>query len=158
MRIGLISDTHGLLRSEALAFLQGSDHILHAGDIGDPAILDALARIAPLTAVRGNNDTGAWARRLNEVEQVRLGGILVHLLHDRGELAIDPQAKGVRVVVAGHSHKPSVQEEGGVLFVNPGSAGRRRFSLPIAAGELLIEGGEVTARTVVLQAAPAPRR
>ncbi|AEG92019.1 Conserved hypothetical protein [Ramlibacter tataouinensis TTB310] len=158
MRIGLISDTHGLLRPEALAFLAGSDHILHAGDIGDAAILEALAGIAPLTAVRGNNDTGPWARQLKEVEQLRLAGVGIHLLHDRHELAIDPPASGVRVVVAGHSHKPLVQEQGGVLYINPGSAGPRRFSLPVSVGELLIEDGGVRARTVTLEVAPRPRR
>lgn len=158
MRVGLISDTHGLLRPEALAALAGCDHLLHAGDIGDAAILQALAAIAPLTAVRGNNDTGPWARSLREVEQVRLSGVLIHLLHDRQQLAIDPAALGVRVVVSGHSHKPLVQEQGGVLFVNPGSAGPRRFSLPIAVGELLIEDGQVRARTIALEVATRPRR
>lgn len=157
MRIGLISDTHGLLRPEALEFLQGSDRILHAGDIGGPAILQALARIAPVTAVRGNNDGDAWAQPLNAVEQVRVGGVVVHLLHDCAQLGTDPRAHGVRVVVCGHSHKPRVQEHDGVLFVNPGSAGPRRFSLPVSVGELLVGHGGVRARTVVLPVAPRPR-
>jgi hypothetical protein len=153
MRIGLISDTHNLLRPEALAFLQGCDHILHAGDVCDGAVLEALAALAPLTAVRGNNDRGAWAARLRETEQVELGGVRIHLLHDLAQLDIDPAAAGVRVVVSGHSHQPFIDERDGVLFVNPGSAGPRRFRLPIAAGELRIADGAVEARLVDLVAA-----
>ena len=149
-RIGLISDTHGLLRPEALAFLAGSDHIVHAGDVGDPAILDALAAIAPVTAIRGNVDTDAWASRLPETTRVTIGGVTIHVLHDLAALDLKPHAHGIRVVVYGHSHKPSVIERDGVLYVNPGSAGPRRFRLPISAAELLIEGGSVTARGVDL--------
>jgi len=140
-RIGLVSDTHGLLRPEVMDYLAGSDHIIHAGDIGDPAILDALASIAPVTAVRGNNDHGPWTAALPVEVTVALGAIRVHVIHDLAELAPDPGAAAVAVVVSGHSHMPAVREEAGVLFVNPGSAGRRRFRLPIAAGELLLTSG-----------------
>ena len=145
LRIGLVSDTHGLLRPEASAFLAGSDHIVHAGDICDPRILDALRALAPLTAVRGNNDHGAWAERLRGSESLQLGGIMLHVLHDLAALAIDPAAAGVQVVVSGHSHQPRVSRRDGVLYVNPGSAGPRRFRLPIAAAELRIQGRDVTA-------------
>jgi putative phosphoesterase len=134
--IGLISDTHGLLRPEALASLEGSDHIIHAGDIGDPAILQALSAIAPLTAVRGNNDTGAWARGIPETRTVEVAGVRIHVIHDLAQLRAPP--RGVRVVVSGHSHVPRNFEKDGVLYVNPGSAGPRRFRLPVTAGKLLI--------------------
>lgn len=150
VRIGLISDTHGLLRPQALDFLRGSDHILHAGDIVGAAILDQLAGLAPLTAVRGNNDHGDWAQALPETVTVTLGGVTIHMLHDLKELAIDPAARGVRVVVAGHSHKPACEERDGVLYVNPGAAGRRRFTLPVSVGELLVEDGRVDVRLVTL--------
>ncbi|WP_306398161.1 metallophosphoesterase family protein [Telluria beijingensis] len=150
MRVGLISDTHGLLRPQALDFLRGSSHIVHAGDIVDPAILDRLAEVAPLTAVRGNNDHGEWAQALPETATLSLGGITIHILHDLKELAIDPAAQGVRVVIAGHSHKPACEERGGVLYVNPGSAGRRRFTLPVSVGELLVGRGQVDARLLTL--------
>jgi putative phosphoesterase len=152
VRIGLISDTHGLLRPEALDFLAGSDHIVHGGDIGGPDILERLAAIAPLTVVRGNNDTAAWAKSIPETARLEIGGIGVYVIHDIKELDIDPGAAGVRVVVSGHSHKPACVERGGVLYVNPGSAGRRRFSLPIAAAELLVEDGHVEVRLVTLAA------
>lgn len=150
LRIGLISDTHGLLRPEALDFLAGSDHIVHGGDIGGPDILERLGTLAPLTVVRGNNDTAAWARAIPETARLELGGVGLFVIHDLKALDIAPAAAGVRVVVAGHSHKPSCTERGGVLYVNPGSAGRRRFSLPISAGELSIENGEVTVKLVTL--------
>lgn len=150
-RIGLISDTHGLLRSEAQAFLQGCEHIIHAGDIGDPRILEQLATLAPVTAVRGNNDRDAWAERLRETETLRVAEVLIHVVHDLAQLTIAPAAAGVRVVVSGHSHKPRVeQRDGGVLFVNPGSAGPRRFRLPIAVGELIVDGDSVSARITEL--------
>jgi putative phosphoesterase len=152
MRIGLISDTHGLLRPEALDFLAGSDHIVHGGDIGNPDILARLAAIAPLTVVRGNNDTAAWAKEIPVTARIEHGGVPVYVIHDLKELDIDPARSGVRVVVSGHSHRPACVERGGVLYVNPGSAGRRRFSLPIAAGELLIEDGRVVPRLVTLAA------
>jgi putative phosphoesterase len=150
LRVGLISDTHGLLRPEALAFLAGSDLIVHGGDICEPAILDALATIAPVTAVRGNNDRGAWAARLRESELLQAGAIWIYAIHDRAAIDIDPVAAGVAVVVSGHSHQPSVEERAGVLYVNPGSAGPRRFRLPISLGELTVRGREVHARTVEL--------
>lgn len=147
-RIGLISDTHGLLRPAALDFLRGADHIVHGGDIGGPDILETLAALAPLTAVRGNNDREPWAAALPLQVDLEFGGVKIHVLHDIADLPAP--APAVRVVVAGHSHKPRVQEQGGILYVNPGSAGRRRFSLPIALGELCIRNGEVTARIVEL--------
>lgn len=151
MRIGLISDTHGLLRPEAVAFLQGSDHIVHAGDIVGAGILEQLARIAPVTAVRGNNDVGEWADPIRETESVTLGGVPVYVLHDLNDLKSRRLPPGVRVVVSGHSHKPLVREDAGVLYVNPGSAGPRRFSLPVSVGELWVDGaGGVQARLVEL--------
>ncbi|MBQ5947240.1 metallophosphoesterase family protein [Massilia sp. ST3] len=150
MRVGLISDTHGLLRPQALDFLRGSAHILHAGDIVGPEILERLGELAPVSAVRGNNDLGAWAAGLPHALRLELGGVGVYMIHDLKELDIDPVAAGVRVVVAGHSHKPSRVERDGVLYVNPGSAGRRRFTLPISVGELFIEGGDVRVRLVTL--------
>lgn len=154
LRIGLISDTHGLLRPEALAYLAGADHIVHGGDIGGPEILERLAALAPLTVVRGNNDTAPWARALPETARLDIGGVSLLAIHDVKDLARhvdgDPAALGVRVIVSGHSHKPACSERGGVLYVNPGSAGRRRFSLPIAAGELLVEEGRVRVRLATL--------
>ena len=150
LRAGLISDTHGLLRPEAIAFLQGCDLIVHGGDICDPAVLDELAKIAPVTAVRGNNDKGDWAKRLRETEMLQVGAAWVYVVHDLADLDIDPVATGVRVVVSGHSHRPGSSERGGVLYINPGSAGRRRFSLPISAAELVIEGASVRPRIVTL--------
>jgi uncharacterized protein len=146
LRIGLVSDTHGLLRPQAFAFLKGSDAIVHGGDIGNPGILDALRELAPLTVVRGNNDREAWAAGIAETELVEFGGVHLYAIHDLSQLDIEPAAAGVRVVVSGHSHKPKIEEKGGVLYVNPGSAGPRRFKLPIAVAELLIDGGAVTAR------------
>ncbi|HXD42858.1 MAG TPA: metallophosphoesterase family protein [Ramlibacter sp.] len=152
IRVGLVSDTHGLLRPEAKAFLQGSDFIVHAGDIGNPGILAELAAIAPVTAVRGNNDRGGWAEQLPLTEFLRVGEVFIYLIHDLAELDIDPSAAGVQVVVSGHSHQPAIEERDGILYVNPGSAGPRRFKLPIAAGELMVTGRSVSARTVQLPA------
>jgi putative phosphoesterase len=152
VRVGLISDTHGLLRPQALAALQGSDFIVHAGDIGSPMILQQLASIAPVTAVRGNNDRDHWADSVPETALLEAGGMRIHVLHDLKTLRLAPAADGVRVVVSGHSHKPQVQQQGGVLFVNPGSAGPRRFKLPVSIGWLRIEAGEVTAGIVELAA------
>lgn len=154
MRIGLISDTHGLLRPEALEFLRGCGRILHAGDIGKGDILARLAAIAPVTAVYGNNDEGqAWAKDIPETQRLVLGGVAFHLLHDVAQLDIDPRAEGVRVVVSGHSHKPLVREDAGVLYVNPGSAGPRRFKLPVSVGEVVVRAGKAAARTVALEIA-----
>ena len=150
-RIGLISDTHGLLRPEALAFLHGCDHIVHGGDIGGPDILAQLAGIAPLTAVRGNNDRDAWADAVPETDLVQVGGVFLYALHDIAELDIDAASAGVQVVVTGHSHKPSIDRRDGVLYVNPGSAGPRRFSLPISVGELIVDGDTLTPRIVELE-------
>ena len=150
LRVGLISDTHGLLRPEAKAFLQGSDYIVHAGDICDSAILEELAAIAPVTAVRGNNDKGSWAAQLRETERLQVGEIVIYAIHELSRLDIEPGTAGVRVVVSGHSHKPLVEERRGVLYVNPGSSGPRRFTLPISAGELIINGSMVSGRTVEL--------
>ena len=150
IRVGLISDTHGLLRPQAVAALQGSNFIVHGGDIGDAAVLDALRAIAPLTVVRGNNDREPWAARIPETDFLQVAGVLVYAIHDLSQIDIDPAAAGVRVVVSGHSHKPKVEERGGVLYVNPGSAGPRRFKLPIAVAELVVTGDAVTARIVEL--------
>jgi putative phosphoesterase len=146
LRIGLISDTHGLLRPEAREFLEGCDHILHAGDIGGEDVLQELSAIAPITAVRGNNDKGTWAEALSETELVKFGEVFVYLIHDIAELDIDPEGAGVAVVVSGHSHQPLIRSVDKVLYVNPGSAGPRRFKLPIAAAELRIVGDFVTPR------------
>jgi uncharacterized protein len=150
MRVGLISDTHGLLRPEALDFLAGSDHIVHSGDIGDPVILERLGAVAPLTVVRGNNDTAPWACTIPDTARVDFGAVALYAIRDLKLLAIDPRAAGVRIVVSGHSHRPACLERDGVLYVNPGSAGRRRFSLPIAAAELFIDDDAVRARLVTL--------
>lgn len=150
LRIGLISDTHGLLRPEAAAFLKGSDFIVHGGDIGNAGILEALAALAPLTVVRGNNDREPWAKAIAETELVKFGDVLLYAIHDLSQLDIDPAAAGVRVVVSGHSHKPGIEERNSVLYVNPGSAGPRRFRLPIAVAELMIDGDAVTARIAEL--------
>ena len=150
LRVGLVSDTHGLLRPEARAFLVGCDYIVHGGDVGDAEILDELAGMAPLIAVRGNNDTQIWAARLAQTELVRIGGIFLYVIHNLEELDIDPAAAGVRVVVSGHSHQPKVEERAGILYVNPGSCGPRRFKLPISAGELIVSGNAVKARIVDL--------
>jgi uncharacterized protein len=150
IRIGLISDTHGLLRPEALDVLRGSDFIVHAGDIGED-ILEPLSTIAPVTAVRGNNDRASWADRIGETEWLRFGEITLHVLHDLADLAIDPKAAGVDVVVTGHSHRPKIERRGGVLYVNPGSAGPLRFNLPVSVGLMQISGKEVTARIVELE-------
>ena len=151
LRVGLISDTHGLLRPQAIDFLQGSALIVHGGDICDPAILTALAAIAPVIAVRGNNDRGEWAERLRESELFRIGDAFIYAIHDVAAIDIEPRAAGVQVVVSGHSHQPSIRRDDGVLYVNPGSAGPRRFRLPISVGELTIAGASVTARTVELE-------
>ena len=151
MRIGVISDTHGLLRPEALAFLQGCDRIVHGGDIGDPRILDALAAIAPLTVVRGNNDGAAWADGVPETALMEAGGLRLFAIHDLALLRIDPVAEGIQVVVSGHSHRPLAEQRGPVLYLNPGSAGPRRFKLPISIAELRIEGARIAPRLVELR-------
>lgn len=143
MRIGVISDTHGLLRPQALAALQGSELILHAGDIGSAVVLEQLAAIAPLAAIRGNNDTEAWALAVPETRTVEASGKRFYLLHDLKALAVDPAATGIDVVVAGHSHKPLAEMREGVLYLNPGSAGPRRWRLPITLARLRIGDGRI---------------
>jgi len=170
VRIGLISDTHSLLRPEALQALAGVERIIHAGDIGTPDVIETLRTIAPVDAVRGNNDKGSWAKEFPPWLALELGGVGIHVLHDVKEYdvfvvratregspsakasgrrpaqkAMDPTAAGFRVVIAGHSHKPQVTERNGILFVNPGSAGPRRFSLPVTVGYLTVSGGNARA-------------
>jgi len=147
-RIGVISDTHGLLRPEALEALQGCDAILHAGDVGSAAILAQLAALAPTTAVRGNNDKEPWASDLPGREWIRIDGVLIHLLHDIADLDVDPAAAGLQVVITGHSHRPVIEERDGILYLNPGSAGPRRFKLPVTVAILEIEQGRASARIV----------
>ena len=149
-RIGLISDTHGLLRPEAVAALHGSDRIVHAGDIGAPGILDALATIAPVVAVRGNNDRDAWGARLPSIARVSVAGIRLLVIHDLAQLDRDPAAEDIDVVIAGHSHRPAIERRDGVLYVNPGSAGPRRFRLPVAVAMLKIVGARVEATAIAL--------
>ena len=151
LRIGLISDTHGLLRSEATAFLHGCDHILHGGDIGGPHILEQLAALAPVTAVRGNNDTQAWAASLPETRLLEFAAVRIYVIHNLDELELELSAAGVQVIVSGHSHHASVRERNGVVYVNPGSAGPRRFKLPITVAELEICGTTVTPKLVELR-------
>jgi hypothetical protein len=150
MRVGVISDTHGLLRPEALQALQGAEHILHAGDVGDPEILSALGNIAPVTAIRGNIDEGGVCGHLPATELVELGGRSIYMLHDVKKLDLNPEAAGIVAVLFGHSHKPLVEWRGGVLFLNPGSAGPRRFQLPVSVAWLHIEPGRLHAQVVPL--------
>ena len=148
--VGVISDTHGLVRPEALEALQGSELIVHAGDVGAPGVLEELGRVAPVVAVRGNNDRGAWAERLPLYDAVEVGGAFVYVLHDLKELDIAPAAAGFRVVVSGHSHKPLVEERRGVLYLNPGSAGPRRFKLPVTLARLKLDGPDASAEIINL--------
>ena len=150
MLVGVISDTHGLLRPEVLPALGGVEHILHAGDVGDVAILDRLRGIAPVTAIRGNVDVSGACSRLPETELVELGGVSLYMLHDLGALDLNPVAAGISVVISGHSHKPMMERRKGVLYFNPGSAGPRRFSLPVSLGLLLMDEGRVEPRLVEL--------
>jgi putative phosphoesterase len=154
MRIGVISDTHGLLRPEAVRALRGVERIIHAGDIGAPEVLEALRAIAPVTAVRGNNDRGAWARGLPETETLTVAGARIHVIHDVKELAIDPAKSGITMVIAGHSHQPKVETRDGVTFLNPGSAGPRRFTLPVTIARVDVSRGRTRARLVHLAVAP----
>jgi putative phosphoesterase len=150
MRIGVISDTHGLLRPEALKELRGSEHILHAGDVGSPDILDALREVAPVSAIRGNVDEAGPCRHLPPTELVELAGHDIYMLHDVHMLDLNPEAAGISAIVFGHSHKPMIERRRGVLFVNPGSAGPRRFQLPVTLAWLDIEATGVRARIVHL--------
>lgn len=149
-RVGVLSDTHGLLRPEALAALADSDLILHAGDVGDPEVLERLRRMAPVLAVRGNVDRGSWAADLPETRRVEVGDVSLCLLHDLGRLGAGPAPAGCRVVLYGHSHRPAVAERDGVLFLNPGSAGPRRFRLPVSVARLRIEGSRIKPELVDL--------
>jgi hypothetical protein len=151
IKIGLISDTHSLLRPQALESLQGSDFIIHAGDICDAAVLEQLTVLAPVTAVRGNNDRGAWADAIPDTNVLQAGATLLYVIHNIDEIDIDPGAAGFHAVIYGHSHKPMIEEKHGVLFVNPGSAGPRRFSLPISTGQLLISGSRIAPRLITLK-------
>lgn len=152
IRVGLISDTHGLLRAEALDALRGSDFIIHAGDIGHSDIIGRLELIAPVTAVRGNNDRDAWASALREIETLDVDDVRICVVHDLAQLVDDPATARFRVVVSGHSHQPRIKECNDVLYVNPGSAGPRRFNLPVSVGQLAISTGSVRAHLVTLDA------
>lgn len=154
MRIGLIADTHGLIRPAAISALAGCAHIVHAGDIGAPAVLEALAAIAPVSAVRGNNDRAPWASALPLDDVIAVGGCLLYVLHDLADL--DPAAAGFQVVVTGHAHRPAHEIRDDVHYINPGSAGPRRFRLPITLAELLIEEGRLSVRFVSLEKDGAP--
>jgi len=145
MKVGVISDTHGLLRPEAVELLRGSQHIIHAGDIGSPEIIPALEKIAPVTAVRGNVDTQSWARRFAETEVVELEGLHIYVIHDANALDLNPKAAGFAAVISGHSHQPKQEIKDGVLYFNPGSAGPRRFKLPISVGRLEVTEGKLHA-------------
>jgi putative phosphoesterase len=152
----VISDTHGLVRPEAMAALRGVDRIVHAGDIGSPAVLAALAAIAPVAAVRGNNDRAPWAAGLPETEVVEVGPARLYVLHDLHDLDLDPRAAGFAAVISGHSHVPRQEERDGVLYLNPGSAGPRRFRLPVSVGRLTVEAGRVSGALVPLEIAASP--
>jgi putative phosphoesterase len=148
LRVGLVSDTHGLLRPEARTFAAGCDYIIHGGDIGSAAILEQLSAMAPLIAVKGNNDRQSWAAHLPETEMIRVAGVFFYVIHDLSQLDIEPRAAGVHVIVSGHSHKPLIEQRDGILYINPGSCGPRRFKLPISVAEILVEGTKVKARTL----------
>ena len=150
MIIGVISDTHGLLREEAVKALAGSVHIIHAGDVGSAEVLEGLAKIAPLTAVRGNVDHGPWARKLPMSDVVEADGVSIYLLHDLQTLDLKPETGGFRVVVYGHSHVPRQEAKNCVLYFNPGSAGPRRFKLPVSVGRLHVESGKVRGEIIEL--------
>jgi putative phosphoesterase len=149
--VGVISDTHSLLRPEALEALRGSEHIIHAGDVGSTEILERLSAIAPMTAVRGNVDKGVWSRKLPETEVLELGGVSVYVLHDLARLDLKPKAAGFAAVISGHSHVPKQEMRDGVLYFNPGSAGPRRFKLPVSVGRLILEQGGVRGEILYLE-------
>jgi uncharacterized protein len=151
MIVGVISDTHGKLRQEAVEALRGVDRILHAGDVGDPQILEALARIAPVTAIRGNVDIQPWAQSLPETELMEIAGMSIYMLHDLSKLDLKPKAAGIAAVIYGHSHQPKMEEKNGVLYFNPGSAGPRRFTLPISVGKLVIDSGKISGEILELR-------
>jgi uncharacterized protein len=149
-RVGVISDTHGLLRPEALAALKGSELILHAGDIGKPEVLTSLGSIAPVFAIRGNNDREAWAKKIPDILKLRINRARLYIIHNVNDLEIDPAAEGFHAVISGHSHKPGLVRRNGTLFLNSGSAGPRRFKLPVAVARLRLQGQELHARIVEL--------
>ncbi|MBD2091466.1 metallophosphoesterase family protein [Microcoleus sp. FACHB-1515] len=149
-KIGVISDTHGLVRPEAIDALRGCELILHAGDIGKPEVLEKLRSIAPVIAVRGNNDKGDWAEAIPEQETLQIEAVSIHLLHIIQELSIVPQSAGIHLIISGHSHKPLIQERAGVLYLNPGSAGPRRFKLPVSIAHLQICDRQVQAEIIEL--------
>jgi|SRR5271165_2170877 len=151
MILGVISDTHGLLRPEALEALRGSDRILHAGDVGSRDILDHLRALAPVLAVRGNVDTQAWARKLPPTEVVETGGMSIYILHNLDELDLSPEAAGMQAIVYGHSHRPKMETRNGVLYFNPGSAGPRRFHLPVGIGRLIVEKEKIRGELIELK-------
>jgi putative phosphoesterase len=148
--LGVISDTHGLMRPEALKALEGATMIIHAGDIGTPEVLEALRKIAPVVAVRGNNDQGDWVYALSETEVVEVGSVALYMLHDVKTLDLDPVTAGFHAVISGHSHRPSIATRQGVLFLNPGSAGPRRFTLPVSVARLVICGNTIDAQLIEL--------
>jgi putative phosphoesterase len=152
--VGVISDTHGLLRPEAVAALEGSRYIVHGGDVGDESILRTLEAIAPVTVVRGNVDTGTWARRLPRTAVLDVDGVRIYAVHDISDLDIDPRTAGVNVIVFGHSHRPGIEPRGDVIYLNPGSAGPRRFDLPVSLARLTIEAGVAAAEIVELTLSP----
>ena len=156
--VGVISDTHGLLRPEAVKYLDGSELIIHAGDIGRPDILENLRTVGPVVAIRGNRDRDDWARELPETETVQIGAASIYVLHDLNQLDLDPAASGFDAVISGHSHRPSIQHRGAVLFLNPGSAGPRRFKLPISLAIMRIEDGSVEGELVIIPPTPQPKR
>jgi len=157
MMIGIISDTHGLLRPEACEQLAGVDHIIHAGDIGGPEVIAGLAELAPTTAIRGNIDTGRWAKDYPSTTRLKLGGQSLYVLHNLNDLNLDPAASGIDVVVSGHSHRPKIETVRGVLYLNPGSAGPRRFTLPIALATLDLVDDALRPRLHHLAILPGPR-
>ena len=148
--VGVISDTHGLLRPNALQALEGSDLIIHAGDVGRPEILDSLRSLAPVIAVRGNVDHGDWAQLLPNTQIAQVGEVLIYVLHDLHGLELEPAAAGFSAVISGHSHMPSIEQRNGVLYLNPGSAGPRRFSKPVSLAQIILQHGSISARIIPL--------
>jgi putative phosphoesterase len=151
LTVGIISDTHGLLRPEALDVLQNSDLIVHAGDIGSPLVINGLEDIAPVIAVRGNMDSETWASKIPFTEVFEVKGLFVYVIHDIARLDVVPETAGIRIIISGHSHKPLIREEKGILYINPGSAGPRRFTLPVSVSMLRINGDSVDAKIIKIK-------
>jgi putative phosphoesterase len=151
MRVGVVADTHGLVRPQVLKALSGCEHILHAGDIGSPDVIERLREVAPVTAIRGNVDRGVWADEFPHTDMMQLGRYWIYLLHDRNTIDLDPAAAGVNIVISGHSHKPGIENHEGVLYINPGSVGPRRFTLPTAFAILEVTPESAQARLVELR-------